>query len=114
MNLSKEQIAKLEAAFNSAIYTNGKEVHDKFIERIIGHDYSYQWSDDHRAWSSGQRSLELLRAQVHGLITVFGYNPETLLKECLEARSEQYTDGLTHKVIKGLFEPYNVQGNDKE
>lgn len=80
-----------------------EQLHEHFIDRIIKHDYSYQWSDDHRAWSNGQRSMDILNAQVKKLVTVHGFNPETLLAECIEKRSEQFKDGLTHNVIKGLF-----------
>jgi hypothetical protein len=31
---------------------------------------------------------------------------ERLLENCLYEREEQYTDGLTHKTIRGWFEPY--------
>lgn len=106
MEINPINAKKLIEIFNSQQYTSKEEVHDKFIQRIIGHDYTYQWSDDQRAWSSGQLSYDILTAQVHVLITVYGFDPQTLLNECIEVRSEQYRDGLTHNTIRYFFKPY--------
>jgi len=106
MEINPINAQKLIDLFNKQNYITRESAHDQFIDRIISHDYSYQWSDDHRVWSRGQASYDLLCAQVHGLITEFGYNPQELLNECLEVRSEQFRDGLTHNIIRGLFKPY--------
>ncbi len=78
---------------------------EHFLNRIVAHDYSYQYSDDHRYWSAGNFSYDELEKNL-GILIQEGENAQELLGECLKIRSEQYKDGLTHNVIRGLFEKY--------
>ena len=79
---------------------------NELLDRIEKHDYSYMFSDDHRSWMSGTKSEKLIEQLIHGLCGVMKVDANSLLSDCLEARSEQYIDGLTHKVICGWFAPY--------
>jgi len=77
-----------------------------FLNLILSHDYSYNYSDDHRAYSRGQDEYKKLQELLEALITEFKYVPETLLADCLATRTEQFTDGLTHRIIRNLFDKY--------
>ena len=79
---------------------------NELLDRIEKHDYSYMFSDDHRSWMSGTKSEKLIEQLIHGLCGVMKVDANSLLNDCLEARDEQYIDGLTHKVIRGWFAPY--------
>ena len=47
-----------------------------------------------------------IQAKVHALCAVHKEDAQALLDDCIAIRSEQYTDGLTHKTINGWFKPY--------
>lgn len=79
---------------------------NELLDRIEKHDYSYMMSDDHRSWMSGTKSEKTIEQLIHSLCTIMRVDANELLNDCLEARSEQYIDGLTHKVIRGWFAPY--------
>lgn len=85
---------------------NKEELYQDFIKNIQYHDYSYNYSDDHRAWERGQDELDKITDQLATLIKTHQFDPILLLGDCLNARSEQYNDGLTHRIIKGLFDKY--------
>ncbi len=83
-----------------------EELHKSFIEGIVEHDYSYMYSDSGRVYDKGTKELSSLMLQSRELILIHKMNPQELLTECIEARSEQYKDGLTHAVIRSLFKLY--------
>jgi len=85
---------------------NKEELYNDFIKNIINHDYSYNYSDSHHVWIRGTEELDIIREQLDKLIVIYGYDPILLLGDCLRARSEQYTDGLTHRIINNLFTNY--------
>ena len=76
------------------------------LDMVQKHDYSYMMSDSHSVWESGMRYEKEIQAKVHALCAIHREDAEALLDECLSIRSEQYIDGLTHKVIRGWFAPY--------
>ena len=76
------------------------------LDMVQKHDYSYMMSDSHSVWESGMRYEKEIQAKVHALCAIHREDAEALLDECLSIRSEQYIDGLTHKVIRGWFKPY--------
>ena len=76
------------------------------LDMVQKHDYSYMMSDSHSVWESGMRYEKEIQAKVHALCGIHREDAEALLDECLSIRSEQYIDGLTHKVIRGWFKPY--------
>ena len=70
------------------------------------HDYSYMMSDSHSVWEHGMRHEKLIQAKIHALCAIHKEDAEALWYEVTNAVQEQYTDGLTHKVIKNWFTPY--------
>lgn len=76
------------------------------LKMVQSHDYSYMMSDDHRSWSSGMKVEKEIQAKIHALCAVHREDAIALLEDCLNIRSEQYVDGLTHKTIKNWFKPY--------
>ena len=87
-------------------------VHDEAIvlsdllDSVYVHDYSYMYSDDNRTFKRGQNSERHIKDLIDILITELYVKPIDLLKQLLECRAEQFSDGLTHRVIKGWFAIY--------
>lgn len=87
-------------------------IHDEAIilsdllDSVYVHDYSYMMSDDMRAWTRGNSNEKHIKDLIDILVTELYVKPIDLLKQLLECRAEQYTDGLTHRVIKGWFAIY--------
>jgi hypothetical protein len=73
---------------------------------VHGHDYSHMFSDSHSVWEAGMRSENTIKAKIHAIFTYHREDMENLYHECLNARPEQYADGLTHKTIKNWFSTY--------
>jgi hypothetical protein len=86
--------------------TVSEQIKQDLLKMVQQHDYSYMYSDDHRSWESGMRYEKEIQAKVHALCAVHREDAEGLYKEVIESVQEQYTDGLTHKVIGGWFKPY--------
>jgi len=85
---------------------NENNMIDSLIDMVVKHDYSYQFSDDDRWYSSGVQSEKRIKELLHALVTIVRVDAERLLEDCLVERDEQYTNGLTHKTIRNWFEPY--------
>ena len=86
--------------------TVSEQIRQDLLDMVQKHDYSYMMSDSHSVWSSGMRYEKEIQAKIHALCAIHREDAMALLDECLSVRSEQYVDGLTHKVIKGWFNPY--------
>lgn len=82
------------------------KIKSDLLDMVQKHDYSYMMSDSHSVWESGMRYEKEIQAKVHALCAIHREDAEAVLVECLSIRSEQYIDGLTHKVIRGWFNPY--------
>ena len=82
------------------------KIKSDLLDMVQKHDYSYMMSDSHSVWESGMIYEKEIQAKVHALCATHREDAEALLAECLSIRSEQYIDGLTHKVIRGWFKPY--------
>ncbi len=76
------------------------------MDMVQKHDYSYMMSDSHNVWEAGMRAENSIKAKIHALFTYHREDMEQLYKDCLEARPEQYTNGLTHSTIKSWFTTY--------
>jgi len=85
---------------------NECEMIEELLQRVERHDFSYMYSDDHRSWMSGTKSEKEIEQVIHSLCSVMKVDAYSLVAQCLDIRSEQYTDGLTHKTIKSWFKPY--------
>ena len=79
---------------------------NELLDKVEKHDYSYMYSDDNRWYMSGEASEREIQQLIHSLCSVMKVDAMGLLNDCFEVRSEQYVDGLTHKVIRGWFKPY--------
>lgn len=86
--------------------TVSKQIHSDLLDMVQKHDYSYMYSDSHSVWESGMRYEKEIQAKIHALCAIHREDAEGLYKEVIQTVQEQYTDGLTHKVIKGWFSPY--------
>lgn len=91
---------------------NKEQLYEDFIKNIINHDYSYDYSDSNTVWERGRQQKDLIRQQLKELINIHKYDPILLLGDCLLARGEQFVDGLTHRIINQLFEPYKPKQNE--
>jgi len=85
---------------------NENQMVEELLQRVERHDFSYMYSDDHRSWMSGTKSEKEIEQLIHSLCSVMKVDAYSLVAQCLDIRSEQYTDGLTHKTIKSWFKPY--------
>lgn len=85
---------------------NENAVINEYFDKIVRHDYSYQYSDDHRYWMAGTASEKEIEKLIEVIINTIGYNAEMLLEESLNEVKEGFVDGLTHRVIRSWFKPY--------
>ena len=86
--------------------STSERIRTELLELVRTHDYSYMMSDSHSVWEAGMRVERDIKAKVHALCAIHREDAEALLHECIEIRPEQYTDGLTHKIIYGWFSSY--------
>jgi hypothetical protein len=105
-------IYKMEQPIIEKPKTYATMIHDEpiilsdLLDSVYVHDYSYMMSDDKRVWERGKNNERHIKNLIDILITELYVKPIDLLKQLLECRSEQHTDGLTHRVIKGWFAIY--------
>lgn len=83
-----------------------EKMRTELLEAVRTHDYSYMMSDSDSVYMSGVRAEQVIKELVHSLCAIHREDAECLMKECIEIRPEQYTDGLTHKVIHSWFSTY--------
>lgn len=76
------------------------------LDAVYVHDYSYMMSDDDRTWTRGNNHEKQIESMIDTLITDLCVDPVDLCKQLLACRSEQYADGLTHRVIKSWISSY--------
>lgn len=76
------------------------------LDDVYVHDYSYMMSDDERTYRYGKRNQDKILEAIDVLIVELRVDAVSLCKQLLECRGEQYTDGLTHRTIKGWFAQY--------
>jgi hypothetical protein len=99
-------------AFIDDAYNEESKLHIEFMSEVKTHDYSYMMSDDDRAYSSGRNNEKQIQEKLHALIAICKYDGLDLLDEVISLVPQQYNDvdkngnDLTHRVIRGWFEPY--------
>lgn len=76
------------------------------LDDVYVHDFSYMMSDDERTYKYGKRNQDKILEAIDVLIVELRVDAISLCKQLLSSRSEQYTDGLTHRTIKGWFSQY--------
>ena len=45
-------------------------IQDELLSLVIGHDWSYMMSDDHRVWDAGLQVERSIKAKIHALVAV--------------------------------------------
>ena len=99
-------------AFRDDAYNEESKLHIEFIDEVKVHDYSYMMSDDDRVYSRGRNNEKQIEEKLHALINICRYDGHDLLDEVISLVPQQYNDvdkngnDLTHRVIRGWFEPY--------
>jgi hypothetical protein len=99
-------------AFINDAYNEESKLHIEFMSEVKTHDYSYMMSDDHSVYMNGNSREKQIKEKLHALIGICRYDGQDLLDEVLTQVKQQYNDkndngdDLTHRVIKGWFEPY--------
>ena len=86
--------------------STSEKIRTDLLQLVKEHDYSHMMSDSHSAWESGMLSENEIKAKIHALCAIHREDAEALMKECIEIRPEQYTDGLTHRTIYNWFINY--------
>ena len=87
-------------------YDEESKLYNDFLDEVINHDYSHMFSDSHSAWEAGMLSENDIKRKIHSLFLYHREDMYQLYEDCIAVRSEQYTDGLTHKTIKNWFSTY--------
>jgi hypothetical protein len=86
--------------------TVAEQIRQDLMDMVQKHDYSHMFSDSHNVWQAGYQIENQIKAKIHSLFIYHREDMTQLYQDCLEVRPEQYTDGLTHKTIKGWFNTY--------
>ena len=85
---------------------HSEQMRQDLLDMVQKHDYSHMMSDSHSAWEAGMLSENDIKRKIHSLFLYHREDMYQLYEDCIAIRPEQYTDGLTHKVIKGWFSTY--------
>ena len=99
-------------AFINDAYDEESKLHIEFMSEVKTHDYSYMMSDDHNVYMNGRSREKQIEEKLHALISICKYDGHDLLDEVISLVPQQYNDvdkngnDLTHRVIRGWFEPY--------
>ena len=99
-------------AFINDAYDEESKLHIEFMSEVKTHDYSYMMSDDHNVYMNGRSREKQIQEKLHALISICKYDGHDLLDEVISLVPQQYNDvdkngnDLTHRVIRGWFEPY--------
>jgi hypothetical protein len=110
--LKKENMKVNNDAFINDAYNEESKLYGEFMDEVKRHDYSYMMSDDDRVYSRGRNNEKQIQEKLHALIGICKYDGHDLLDEVISLVPQQYNDvdkngnDLTHRVIRGWFEPY--------
>ena len=89
-----------------------KEIKHELELLVLGHDWSYMMSDDHRAWDAGLQVEREIKAKVHALVAIHREDADWLKGYVKSIAGADYTDydkygnGLKYRTINGWFKPY--------
>ena len=114
--LKKENMKVNNDAFINDAYNEESKLYGEFMSEVKLHDYSYMMSDDHSVYMNGNSREKQIKEKLHALIAICRYDGNDLLDEVLTQVKQQYNDkngngdDLTHRVIKGWFDPYITNG----
>ena len=110
--LKKENMKNNNDAFRDDAYNEESKLYSEFLNEVKSHDYSYMMSDDDRVYGSGRNKEKQIQEKLHALINICRYDGHDLLDEVISLVPQRYLDAdingndLTHRVIRGWFEPY--------
>ena len=103
---------KQNDAFRDDAYSEESKLYSEFMDEVKVHDYSYMMSDDHNVYMNGRNKEKQIQEKLHALINICRYDGHDLLDEVISLVPQRYLDAdvngndLTHRVIRGWFEPY--------
>ena len=111
--LKKENMnRKSNDAFIDDAYNEETKLYNEFLDQVKGHDYSYMMSDSHSVYMSGRSVEKQIEEKLHALINICRYDAYDLLDEVFTLVPQRFNDvddngdDLTHRVIRGWFNPY--------
>ena len=87
-------------------------IQDELLSLVIGHDWSYVMSDDHRAWDAGLQIERSIQAKIHALCAIHKEDAETLYGIVKGIAGPDYSDydangyGLKYRTINSWFTTY--------
>ena len=108
----KKQNMNNNNPFIDDAYNEESKLYSEFIDEVKQHDYSYMMSDDHNVYMNGRNKEKQIQEKLHALINICRYDGHDLLDEVISLVPQQYNDvdkngnDLTHRVIRGWFNPY--------
>ena len=112
-HLKKENMNKnINNAFDNDAYNEETKLYNEFLDEVKRHDYSYMMSDSHSVYMSGRSVEKQIQEKLHALINICKYDAYDLLDEVLTLVPQRFNDvdkngdDLTHRVIRGWFNPY--------
>lgn len=92
--------------------TTVQTIQDELLSLVIGHDWSYMMSDDHRVWGSGLQVERSIKAKIHALVAIHREDAEALKGIVKGIAGPDYMDkdvygyGLKYRTINGWFRDY--------
>ena len=98
----EDEIHSNQNAMNKVI----ENIKRNLFTNAQAHDYSYMMSDSNDVWDRGNEAESRIYSDIHILCGVHKEDAEALMNELLTTIPEQYTDGLTHRVIRSWFSRY--------
>lgn len=103
---------KQNDAFRDDAYSEETKLYTEFMDEVKVHDYSYMMSDDHNVYMRGRNNEKQIQEKLHALINICRYDAYDLLDEVFTLVPQRFNDvdangdDLTHRVIRGWFNPY--------
>ena len=87
-------------------------IQDELLSLVIGHDWSYMMSDDHKVWDAGLQVERSIKAKIHALVAIHREDAEALKGIVKGIAGQDYSDkdvygyGLKYRTINGWFRDY--------
>ena len=87
-------------------------IQDELLSLVIGHDWSYMMSDDHKVWDAGLQVERSIKAKIHALVAIHREDAEALKGIVKGIAGPDYSDkdvygyGLKYRTINGWFRDY--------
>jgi uncharacterized protein YaaW (UPF0174 family) len=72
---------------------------DQIVDRMKNHDWSYDYSDDHRVWERGAANQKQIANMVKEFFENSNMTKQELLSTLLDKVEERYADNFLHRQI---------------